>query len=538
MNQRIWLPHLEGAIPPEAHSDNLSMYTIALEGWRRGLTLKFYSVYKSGDRLKIRYSLSYQGREHFFSHSLGDKITEESIKVCKSKELTKQTLTQAGVPVPKGRNFTSEHSIDEMIEFAKTVEFPLVAKPTNGSLGRGVIVNIANINSLREALVHIRETLQYDDIIIEQHVEGEECRIYVIEDQVIGAANRIPAHIIGDGKSTVKELIDLKNKHRKTNPSLSKRLIKIDDEVLRLIESTGYTLDSIPKQGEQLFLREKSNLSAGGDPVDFTPQLTEETRAIAVQAAKAAGLAHCGLDMIIDTKRNTGVVIEVNSRAHIGSIMFPERGEGRDVPKAIIDYYFPETVGSNIENVYFNYKTIVSLLRSGVVGEFIVPSAPSQPLVQKSYLLTGKVQGVGYRRFLQRKAISFRLHGFAENLKDKKLLVVVAGTKEDILRFDEFIKTERPLKATVKSIQEQEWTKAVNVGFEVLGENKPKLPVKLKRELQVEREKNKQLTEEMTKLEEKYNLMKRKYRRIEESLSWRITRPIRKLKIMTSRGKR
>jgi D-alanine-D-alanine ligase-like ATP-grasp enzyme/acylphosphatase len=537
VNQKNWLPHLTDAIPTVAYSDNLSMYTIALEGWRRGLTLKFYSVYKNVDRLKIRYSLSYQGREHQFSHSLGDKISEESIQVCKSKELTKQALTKAGVPVPKGRNFSAEDDIEEMLVYAKTIEFPLVAKPTNGSLGRGVFVNIQDIESLKKTLVYIREELKYDDIIVEQHVQGKECRIYVIEDQVIGAANRIPANIIGDGTSTVKELIELKNKQRKKNPSLSKRLIKIDDEALRLIEEAGHTLESVPKEGEQIFLREKSNLSAGGDPVDFTPYLTTRTKAIAVNAAKAVGLAHCGLDMMIDTKKNTGVVIEVNSRAHIGSLMFPERGEARDVPKAIIDYYFPETINADIQNVYFNYKTIVSLLKSGVVGEFIVPPAPREKLYKKSYRVSGTVQGVGYRRWVQRKAISMKLHGFAENLKNNSVLVVIAGKKEDIVEFDDFIHKESPSRAKVKRIKENEWVTAVNVGFEVLGETKSKLTVKLEKELKLEKAKNQELILEKEELEHKNNTIQRKYKRIEESLSWRITRPIRKLKIIATRSK-
>ncbi|WP_216829900.1 acylphosphatase [Alkalihalobacterium elongatum] len=525
-----WLPHLEGAIPVEAHSDNLSMYTIALEGWRRGLTLKFYTVYKNkNNKNKFRYSLTYEGREHLFSHSLGDKISKEGIDICRNKELTRQTLANAGVDVPAGTSFPAEANDEEIIEYAKTIGFPLVIKPTNGSLGRGVFVNIQDMDTFNKNLEYIRKELNYDSVIVEKFVQGEECRIYVIENEVIGAANRIPANVIGDGKNNIKKLIELKNKDRQNNPVASKRLIKVDNEVLTLLEASGYTLESIPEEGERVFLREKSNLSAGGDPVDFTPQLTPEMKQTAINAAKAVGLSHCGLDMIVDVKNNRGVVIEVNSRAHIGSIMFPMEGQARDVPKAIIDYYFPETVNNKIQNVHFSYKTIADLLKSGVVGEFIVPQAPQEELYKQSYTVSGKVQGVGYRRWVLRRCRNLELHGFAKNLNNGNVLIVIAGKRDSIEQFESLIYNESPNKAIVKKVEKSEWLSSVNVGFEVLEEGKLKDTTKneLKNKLAAEVELNQKLEKQMKELEQKYHSLENKYRVLEESVSWRITKPIR-----------
>ncbi|OIJ21748.1 hypothetical protein BKP45_03355 [Anaerobacillus alkalidiazotrophicus] len=521
-NNKYWLPHLENALPTEAFSDNLSMYTIALEGWRRGLTLKFFTINTVKGELKVRYSLTYQDREHKFSLSKGDKITSEAITTCKSKELTKQVLIKANVPTPIGDSFSSETSDEEIVMYANSIGYPLVVKPTDGSLGRGVMVNLQDEAKLRQALTYVRKELNYTDVIVEQFVEGEECRIYVIEDKVIGAANRIPANVIGDGTNNIETLIALKNKERKKNPTLSKRPLKVDNEVFELLASSGYTLQSVPKKGEQVFLRQKSNLSAGGDPVDYTDQLTPEIKDIAVRAVKATGMLHCGLDMMINKEKNTGSIIEVNSRAHFGSIMFPMEGVARDVPKAIVDYYFPETVDAEKSSYYFNMKQVMDILKNKLADEVIIPPAPQEEHVARKYTVSGDVQGVGYRRWVQKQARFLKLYGFAENLKNGKVIVLISGQKESVEQFDQRIHNEGPEKAIVKKVMKSEWTKPVKVGFEVLGQNISKYTIRLEAKLKDEKELTKTVTSEK-------EAMEKKYEKLINSRTWRYTSSIRKL---------
>src|SRR5690625_4833066 len=133
-----WLPHLDGAIPSAGQGKRISTYAVALEGWRRGLKLKFYSVFEDGNKLKLRYSLSNENRTHQFQLSMGDKVSDEAFKICDDKDLTKQYLERGGVPVPSGKMFEAEVSEEDIVDYGLSLGFPIVVKPTDGNAGKGV----------------------------------------------------------------------------------------------------------------------------------------------------------------------------------------------------------------------------------------------------------------------------------------------------------------------------------------------------------------------------------------------------------------
>lgn len=515
--QATWLPHLEDAVPMEAIRDKLGMYSIALEGWRRGLTLRFYKTYK-GKKTKIRYSLSYQGKRHKFYKSAGDKVSKEAVKVCIDKNLTKELLLKAGVPVPKGKKFEATSTDEEIVRYSKLLGFPLVLKPTNQYGGKGVIANIRDVETLKSALFHVRQELNFSEVMIEQFIPGEEFRIYIVGNKVIGAVNRIPANVVGDGLNSIKKLIDLKNRARKKNPNLYIHPIKIDQEVLNTIHSKGYTIDSVPKEGERIFLRNKSNVSMGGEPIDVTDELTPEMINIALSAAKAVpGLAQCGLDMIVDKNSNTGVVIEINSKPMLGLHLFPAEGTARDVSKAIIDYYFPETIDTEKTNLYFDFDNIIQLLKDDIAKSITVAPAPLGKMYSKKYIVSGDVQGVGYRKWIKKKATKYNLHGYAKNLKNGKVAVVVSGLDEgDVDQFKD-ICSQGPKKARVIKVTEYNWEKPLKVGFEI----KEVEPLKkVEQELRHERAEKERISEEN-------KTVKRRYMMIKNSRTWRYTAPIR-----------
>src|SRR5690625_676913 len=245
-NQREWLPHLENSIPKEAWGYSVSMYSVALEGWRRGLTLKF--INRNRRKSELYYSLSNKDREHVFTVSKGDKVTDEAIKICRNKHLTKKYLTKAGVPTPKGELFKKDVEDEEIIKYANELGYPLVIKPVDGTGGTGVIANIQNQKEFKEALKYVRYDMNYPNVIVEEHYDGRGYRVYVIGNEVIGAFDRIPANVVGDGKHTVKQLLQLKMKERDKNPALFNRPIKIDKEMENLLKDQGYNLDSIPEK--------------------------------------------------------------------------------------------------------------------------------------------------------------------------------------------------------------------------------------------------------------------------------------------------
>src|SRR5699024_3678924 len=143
-----------------------------------------------------------------------------AIGIVSNKHLTKKHLTKAEVPVPEGVMFEKKLEDDTILQLVKNLQYPLVVKPTIGSLSslkRDTITNIQSEEKLLYAIEQVRENYEYDDILVEQHITGEEYRLYVVNNKVAAAIQRHPAHVIGNGRDTIEELIQVKNKQRKSN---------------------------------------------------------------------------------------------------------------------------------------------------------------------------------------------------------------------------------------------------------------------------------------------------------------------------------
>ncbi|TMW72353.1 ATP-grasp domain-containing protein [Alteribacter natronophilus] len=513
-----WLPHLEGAVPTAGQGKRISTYTVALEGWRRGIATKFYSEFDEENKLKVRYCLSYGGREHHFELSKGDKVTKEAFHICDDKDLTKKVLAKAGVPVPRGEKFGGNVSDEEILRYAAELGFPLVLKPVSANGGKGVFANVRDMQVLKEALPYVRSELGYKEVIIETHVPGDkEYRIIVLEDRVLGAMHRIPANVVGDGVHTIRELIYQKNDFRKKNPHLTSRLIKIDKEVLYMIKEAGYQLDEVLEQDKRLFLRVQSNLSNGGDSVDVTHKLTPEMRHIAIEATKAVpGLAHSGVDLIIDEEERSGVVIEVNSRPGLGGHLFPMEGKARDFAKEFIDFYFPETVENDRSSLYFNFDSILEPIKSRSATTVELPVPPLGTLKGRRFVISGTIEMNGFKKFVKRQALQNNLQGYVKaggGAEDDEAVIVVVGENyADIQNFkDECLEELKDSQGI--SIEESEWKKPVKMGFEALSKGKSKSKKDLEKEVN-------QLVRDKERLEKELNKMK-------QSNSWKITSPVR-----------
>ncbi|MBP1971479.1 D-alanine-D-alanine ligase-like ATP-grasp enzyme [Virgibacillus natechei] len=220
------LDQLIEIVPESAYGANATMFSVALEGWKRGLKLKFFKKYIK-NRVKIRYSLSNEEREIKFQLSLAEFVPKETRNITRSKKNTKDYLLKADIPTPQGRSFSGENEDDEIINYAKTLEYPLVIKPVSASLGIGVTTNIYDEETFSENLKHLRGNKGYKEIIVEQQVTGEDTRLFVVGDQVVSAFKRIAANVIGDGKHTIKELIELKNSNRKKTHMLAVLKLKL-----------------------------------------------------------------------------------------------------------------------------------------------------------------------------------------------------------------------------------------------------------------------------------------------------------------------
>ena len=454
---------------------NIDAYLVALEGWRRGLSLTFHEHNTTRTDLKLigfdpigkLFSLSSEDKNHFFYRTRGDKISNEAVDIGTDKELAKKYLKKAGVPVPEGFGFTSETPVEEVADSLFENQGPFVLKPTFGSLGKGVTTNIQTKEFFKESLDYIKTTFDYTDFIAEQHIEGEDIRVYVVGEDIAAATKRTSANVTGDGTSSIEELISIKNKSRKSNPHTVTRLIKIDDRMKAYLNKQNKELSDAPDKGETVYLKGESNISAGGDSIDVTDSIRPEVREVAVAAVKAIpDLHHAGVDMIVNEQE--AVVIEINSTGSTALHTFPLYGESQNVAEKIIDYYFTETKNEEKSDVlYFDYKIILKQLRSNSIKQIEVTDAPVGKVHAKRYIISGKVQKVGYRIWAENNAIREGLHGYARNLKNGDVVVVVAGL--DKYKVDNFkhLCYDGPERAKVKNVREYVWNKRIKIGFEI-----------------------------------------------------------------------
>lgn len=520
-----WMPHHEGAVPPAGQGKRISTYTVALEGWRRGLDLKYYSYFDEDNLLKVRYSLSNGQKTHYFQLSMGDGVTKEAFDICDNKETTKKYLRNAEspVPVPEGKMFDEKHTDEDILAYAETMNFPVVLKPTDGNAGNGVFANIQTMEELAEIVPHVREELGFDEVILEDYVPGREFRIVVIGDRVLGAMIRRPASVLGDGKHTIKELIQKANEIRMTNPHLTSRLIKVDREIRAILQRKGYKLSTVPEKDERIYLREKSNLSKGGDAIDVTDKLTDNLKDIAVNVGKAIpGLQHYGVDMIVDEENDRGVILEVNARPGFGGHLFPMEGTPRDFAKEIIDFYFPETKDKERSWLYFDFDAALEPIKNRTASSVDITTITPEPLYGKKLVLSGNVIVPGFRNWIKQQAKHKDLHGFVENQEDGTVLIIVAGT--DKLAVEKFVKKcfKGPDYVDVMAIDEQEWNKPVKIFFEIKRRKTDLTPIQLEKEIE-----NLQQTNE--KLEKQNEELIARYRRFKSRKAWKITAPLRKI---------
>src|SRR5699024_2844673 len=395
--------------------------------------------------------------------SRGEKLTRYAYDVCENKDDTKKILAKAGIPVPEGKRFEENATEEEIISYANKLGYPIVMKPISEHAGKGVFSNINTESELRASVEYVRNELHYKDIIIEKQIDGVEHRIFIVDGKVLGVVNRIPANIIGDGKNTVEQLMKQKNRSKKFNPNLSSKIIELDKEVIDSIQQSGYRLDSIPEKGRQIFLRSKSNVSMGGDPIDVTDQLTDELKELATKAANSIpGLDICGLDMIIDKEKNTGVIIEINTKPMIGLHVFPVKGRPRDVVSPILDYYFPETINSNKTNLYFDFDAALATLRAKLVREIVIaPPQTMKNINAKCYTISGPSVDSDYRSWIRLEALKNNLHGYIEELNDQKVQIIVASENEKKVQGFKTVCMEGLRETENHDVIEKEYTKPV-----------------------------------------------------------------------------
>ncbi|SEO41380.1 cyanophycin synthetase [Salinihabitans flavidus] len=268
--------------------------------------------------------------------------------IADDKDWTKQILGDAGVAVPKG--YTC-HSWDDVKEAAEWIGWPVVTKPLAGNHGRGVTTNIASMEDLKSGYEAALARLRDDSpaVIVESYINGEDHRMLVIGGKLIAAARRRPAHVTGDGRSTIKALIDKANEDPRRGVGHENLLtqILVDEQTHRMLEQAGLTLESVPAESEMVFLKSTANISTGGTATDLTDEVHPDIKFAMERIARLVGLDVIGIDLLAETltkplDQQSAGVVEVNAGPGFRMHMAPTHGTPRPVGEHVVDMLFPD----------------------------------------------------------------------------------------------------------------------------------------------------------------------------------------------------
>ena len=264
--------------------------------------------------------------------------------IAQDKELTKKLLDAAGVPVPQGRSVVDP---DDAWAAALEIGLPVVIKPKDGNQGKGVTVNVTTREQLDAGFKAASEFR--DDILVERYLPGHDYRLLVVGDKMVAAARREPPQVIGDGRHTVRELVDAVNRDPRRGDGHATSLTKIrfDDIALGTLVQQGMNADSVPSLGQRVVLRNNANLSTGGTATDVTDDVHPEVAERAIAAAHMIGLDICGVDLVADSVLKPmedvgGGIVEVNAAPGLRMHLAPSFGKPRAIGEAIIDTLFKD----------------------------------------------------------------------------------------------------------------------------------------------------------------------------------------------------
>src|SRR5690554_1497167 len=294
--------------------------------------------------------LGYGANQKKIQATVTSQTSSIGVELACDKEDTKYLLEQAEVQVPKGEIIRTEVGLKEAVEY---IGYPLVTKPIDGNHGRGITVDITTWEEALEGFRAAKEVSR--SVIVERFITGEDYRLLVINNRLVAAAKRTPAHVVGDGKSTLLHLIDEVNKDPRRGYGHEKVLtqITVNELTKSIIASYGYTLETVPKAGERVILKDTANLSTGGTSEDVTDIVHPANVFMAERISKIIDLDICGIDVMTTDiskplEETGGAVLEVNAGPGFRMHLAPSEGLPRNVAADVIDMLFPPGSSSRI----------------------------------------------------------------------------------------------------------------------------------------------------------------------------------------------
>jgi len=284
--------------------------------------------------------------------TMTSRTSSVAVDIASNKELTLSLLNAAGLPVPRSE---SVRNVDEAVRVADRIGYPVVMKPLDGNHGRGVCLDLVDADDLRASFEVAERESRGGLVIVESFITGRDYRCLVIDGRIAAIAERVPAHVIGDGEHTVTELVEITNADPRRGVGHEKVLtrIRIDDAAVDLIRDHGHTMDDVPPSGAMVKLALTGNMSTGGISIDRTFEAHPENIEIAEEAARVVGLDIAGIDFIapditLPVRDTGGGICEVNAAPGFRMHTHPTVGDPQFIAKPVVDMLFPPGTPSRI----------------------------------------------------------------------------------------------------------------------------------------------------------------------------------------------
>ncbi len=275
-----------------------------------------------------------------------------AVDIASNKELTNRLLHEVGIPVPRS---VIVQSVDDAVRQAVRIGYPIVLKPLDGNHGRGVCINLRDEAEVRENFPIAQGESRNGTVIAETFIVGKDYRILVVNNEVVAVAERVPAHVVGDGVHTIEELVEITNADPRRGVGHEKILtrITIDAQTIEVLERTGLNVSSAPDVGQIVQLKLTGNMSTGGTSIDRTDDIHPDNIEISRQAAMVVGLDIAGIDFIApdisqSVRQAGGAICEVNAGPGFRMHTHPTEGHPRLVGRAVVDMMFPARAQSRI----------------------------------------------------------------------------------------------------------------------------------------------------------------------------------------------
>jgi len=341
--------HLEQAKKSKEQMNHVQFRFFGFEDMELSTQLLLREAVKRGvqfdilDRSENFVRLHKLGKEEYVMQATRTSLDRYSnVLLMENKLTTKEVLSRAGIQVPKGYHLRTKESAIEFWEAVQGKAIVIKPKTTNFGLG----ITILKENQRRDVFERAIELAFKEDheILIEYFVRGKEYRFFLIDSQVVGVLHRVPANIEGDGIRTIRELVELKNQDPLRGKGYRTPLEKIQlgEAESIFLEGQGLGFESIPENRQVVYLRENSNISTGGDSIDYTEKIHLSYQQIASRAANALGVRITGLDMMIQdvcepARADNYAIIEMNFNPAIHIHCFPFEGKNRHLDKALLN---------------------------------------------------------------------------------------------------------------------------------------------------------------------------------------------------------